>query len=219
MNDRVGLLAAICVNTDDDMPRLAFADYIEENGEPERAEFIRVQCERAQIRFPNAVNECDGCGVFVGYPHESGCPRAELQRRLEELWRLDAVRYFGQGADFWNEIGFAPALCDTERGFLDFLDAPAVPFLNHDQRQLWHPVHRASPCPVTAQPVRRLRLARVGQMGMRTENGQVTLEWEGGSKSAPITVPMSGFTIIDVMRQFWPWITNLEWVLPNRIVS
>src|SRR5262249_34905741 len=30
---------------DDDTPRLVLADWLEENGEPERAEFIRIQCQ------------------------------------------------------------------------------------------------------------------------------------------------------------------------------
>jgi uncharacterized protein (TIGR02996 family) len=34
---------------DDDAPRLIYADYLEENGQPDRAEFIRVQCELATL--------------------------------------------------------------------------------------------------------------------------------------------------------------------------
>lgn len=41
-------LAEIRERPDDDFPRLQFADWLEENGEPERAEFIRVQCELAK---------------------------------------------------------------------------------------------------------------------------------------------------------------------------
>lgn len=40
---------AICSAPDDDTPRLVFADWLEENGEVERAEFIRVQCEFATL--------------------------------------------------------------------------------------------------------------------------------------------------------------------------
>jgi len=43
------LLAAVCANPDDDAPRLAYADYLEGHGEPERAEFIRIQVELAQL--------------------------------------------------------------------------------------------------------------------------------------------------------------------------
>lgn len=42
------LLRSVLENPDDDQPRLVMADWLEENGEPERAEFIRVQCELAR---------------------------------------------------------------------------------------------------------------------------------------------------------------------------
>ena len=38
-------LQAICDRPDDDTPRLIFADWLDENGDPDRAEFIRVQCQ------------------------------------------------------------------------------------------------------------------------------------------------------------------------------
>jgi uncharacterized protein (TIGR02996 family) len=39
----------IAANIDDDTPRLVYADWLEENGNLERAEFIRVQIERARL--------------------------------------------------------------------------------------------------------------------------------------------------------------------------
>lgn len=42
------MLAAVLARPEDDLPRLVFADYLDENGEPERAEFVRVQCELAK---------------------------------------------------------------------------------------------------------------------------------------------------------------------------
>lgn len=42
-------LAAIREHPDADLPRLVFADWLDENGDPARAEFIRVQCELASL--------------------------------------------------------------------------------------------------------------------------------------------------------------------------
>jgi len=42
------LRQAVLASPDDDLPRLVFADYIEENGDPERAAFIRAQIELAK---------------------------------------------------------------------------------------------------------------------------------------------------------------------------
>jgi uncharacterized protein (TIGR02996 family) len=47
MSDRQALLRTIRENPADDAPRLVFADWCDENGEPERAAFIRAQCRYA----------------------------------------------------------------------------------------------------------------------------------------------------------------------------
>ena len=48
MSDRDAFVAAIVAAPDDDLPRLVFADWLDEHGEPERAEFIRLQCDAAR---------------------------------------------------------------------------------------------------------------------------------------------------------------------------
>lgn len=45
MTEHDAFLRAIAANPEDDAPRLIFSDWLEENGDPERAEFIRTQCE------------------------------------------------------------------------------------------------------------------------------------------------------------------------------
>src|SRR4029079_18415576 len=44
MRDEDALLRAIDAEPHDDLPRLAYADWLEENGQAEGAGFIRVQC-------------------------------------------------------------------------------------------------------------------------------------------------------------------------------
>jgi uncharacterized protein (TIGR02996 family) len=46
MTEREALFRAVCENPDDDTARLVFADWLQEHGEEERAEFIRLQCRR-----------------------------------------------------------------------------------------------------------------------------------------------------------------------------
>jgi uncharacterized protein (TIGR02996 family) len=53
---RDDFLRAVLAAPDDDTPRLAFADWLDEHGEPERAEFIRVQCRLARLG-----HDPDGC--------------------------------------------------------------------------------------------------------------------------------------------------------------
>jgi uncharacterized protein (TIGR02996 family) len=45
MSDHDALLRAICENPADDLPRLVYADWLEENGQPERAAFIRTEID------------------------------------------------------------------------------------------------------------------------------------------------------------------------------
>jgi uncharacterized protein (TIGR02996 family) len=57
-------LADICENPDDDAPRLIFADWLEDHGEDDRAEFIRAQIERSRIttrhdRWPTLIRRED----------------------------------------------------------------------------------------------------------------------------------------------------------------
>ena len=49
-SDGEALLRAVCENPRDDTPRLIYADWLEENGQPERAAFIRFSCE-----YPNPL--------------------------------------------------------------------------------------------------------------------------------------------------------------------
>jgi uncharacterized protein (TIGR02996 family) len=48
MTDGDALLAAILAAPDEDTPRLVYADWLDENGDPDRAEFIRAQVELAR---------------------------------------------------------------------------------------------------------------------------------------------------------------------------
>ena len=48
-NTARGFLEFILAHPDDDAPRLVFADWLEEQGDSDRAEFIRIQIERARL--------------------------------------------------------------------------------------------------------------------------------------------------------------------------
>ena len=68
MSDRDGFLRAITAAPADDLPRLIYADWLDEHGESERAEFIRLQIQLA--------------GHPAHHSAETGCP---LRRREREL--------------------------------------------------------------------------------------------------------------------------------------
>lgn len=54
MTDADRFLATIIAAPDDDVPRLVFADWLEEHGDVDRAEFIRLQIAEAQTQIPGS---------------------------------------------------------------------------------------------------------------------------------------------------------------------
>ncbi len=57
--DRAALLAGIAADPDNDLRRLVFADWLDDHGEPERAEFVRLQIEGRRITDPDALKPYD----------------------------------------------------------------------------------------------------------------------------------------------------------------
>jgi uncharacterized protein (TIGR02996 family) len=49
MSDQAALYAAILANPDEDTPRLLYADWLEENGQPKAAKYIRAACELSRL--------------------------------------------------------------------------------------------------------------------------------------------------------------------------
>ncbi len=95
MND--AFIAAIVAEPGDDLPRLIFADHLEESGEPAnvaRAEFIRVQVELAGVK-------CEWEGTPVS------CQR--YSQKCEPCKRMPALRerenwLFAANADAWFPV-------------------------------------------------------------------------------------------------------------------
>jgi uncharacterized protein (TIGR02996 family) len=71
MSEQEDLYRAVLANPDDDAPRLIYADWLDEHGQPERAEFIRIQC--AMERIPLGTTRWQ--------------PLSERAKRLERQWR------------------------------------------------------------------------------------------------------------------------------------
>ena len=57
MSDRDALLAAVFARPADDAPRLVYADWLDEHGEPAQAAFIRAQIELARTDLSAAEHE------------------------------------------------------------------------------------------------------------------------------------------------------------------
>jgi uncharacterized protein (TIGR02996 family) len=101
MTDNEALLQAICADPDNVTLRLIYADWLEEHGDAARAEFIRVQCQLADM------DEYDD-----GWP--------ELRER-----ELALLNRHGRG--WWKDI--AGVNVGFRRGFVERLKMPVETFL------------------------------------------------------------------------------------------
>lgn len=86
MSERAAFMAAICQTPADDTARLVFADWLEENGEPERAEFIRVGVTLAQVDMKVWQN---------ADPKSDMCWSCWIRANGHEHLHRDAVKKFG----------------------------------------------------------------------------------------------------------------------------
>ncbi|VTR92323.1 Repeat-companion domain protein OS=Isosphaera pallida (strain ATCC 43644 / DSM 9630 / IS1B) GN=Isop_0391 PE=4 SV=1: LRR_4 [Gemmata massiliana] len=74
--DQLALLRAIAAAPDDDTPRLVYANWLQENAQPERAEFIRLQCVHARRLRAGKL--------FAGEEREQ-----ELLSRFGDVWQAE----------------------------------------------------------------------------------------------------------------------------------
>lgn len=89
MADRESLLADILENPDQDLPRLIYADWLDDRHEFERAEFIRVQCGFAKLdRVDKTCPFLDNYGKSEPRWKEGKCQckGCVLIRREDELY-------------------------------------------------------------------------------------------------------------------------------------
>lgn len=104
-------LRAICEDPFDDTPRLIYADWLEENGRAERAEFIRVQVEWERDFAP--VVQMAGAGSERWHQRR--------QYLVERLWVLEGSHPF--------RLRCLPDVWPWRRGFAEAVALPLDRFL------------------------------------------------------------------------------------------
>ena len=123
--DERGLLRYICDHPDDDLPRLIYADWLEETGDPVRigrAHFIRLQCEGSAFRGDPETREAvrrtrrllKQSSSRVG--HDGGSWRDSLPTYRGIAYTGEYVRGFPRGVSASSAVEFvvaAPELLTT----------------------------------------------------------------------------------------------------------
>ncbi len=160
MTTREAFIKDILDNPADDTLRLIYADWLEENGEPERAEFIRVQIELARTPDP-----CWMLGVCIYGPDP---PRAKVGKlvhfcgntqwflrhhlRTKELELLEAPHKGGTWTNrvVWADNLFQAAVISDDvtwtRGFVSRVRLTCAAWMEH------------GPALVRAHPIERVEL-------------------------------------------------------------
>jgi uncharacterized protein (TIGR02996 family) len=106
-------LQALLAEPEDDTLRLAMADWLDENDQPARAEFIRVQIELARgvpARERRCQLELRQCELLKAHEDEWVAPLAEVLERRRGQWggwvfRRGFVEYFHLPATVINKHG------------------------------------------------------------------------------------------------------------------
>jgi uncharacterized protein (TIGR02996 family) len=121
---------AILAEPGDDAPRLIYADWLEERGNP-RAEFIRLQVELATLARPPESNR------YSMYGHPLPSPREPSDgARFKKMWARQMALLTRHCAE-WVEplIGNATGVI-FERGCVEGFSAQAPTFVKH--AELWY---------------------------------------------------------------------------------
>jgi uncharacterized protein (TIGR02996 family) len=103
--DELAFLRLILAHPDADGPRLVYADWLDEHGQPDRAEYIRVQCALAQM------------------PDDA--PRRDVFRQRDVVLR-EQYR-----AEWSGPLAGLASEWDFHRGFPDDVKIEARAFLSH----------------------------------------------------------------------------------------
>lgn len=125
--EQAAFLRAICETPEDDVVRLVYADWLEEHGQPERAEFIRVQIELAKRGYPGPLSH-----------QAAALAIADVAKMEPRVGRSVAILY-AHGADWLGDpfILIEPQYVGQwawSRGFLHSIVCLTIDFLRYAGR-------------------------------------------------------------------------------------
>lgn len=221
-------LRAILDRPDDDAPRLVYADWLDDRGDADRAELIRVQCEIAKpepcripdrcVYGPNPRPEREG--ELIWFCGSLECAkRAVFRDRSATLFDrlgLADARAVAFGLPKWcyvsDDIGSVcgpwRASAALRRGFV------------HAVTISWPDCRDHLDAILAAQPVRTVRLASTPIPGQK-RRGPDSHYFLASTRSEDMRVPMpwpdpDGFPPLEkLLSARWPYVK--EWHLPAAI--
>lgn len=138
---KLDFLREIVTQPHEDTPRLVYADWLDENGEPDRAEFIRVQIERHN--GPDGISKA----IYIDDEKErqAWCDKVQaLSRRERELLKIRWTPHFRwlfpdpYGIEVGGlEMRWKGIDCVPSRGFLSSITCSWEDFQAHADKLIW----------------------------------------------------------------------------------
>lgn len=188
-SDREALLRAVRADPADDLPRLAFADWLEENGD--QVDYARAELIRVQLRLDRPTGVIADTGRIVTWRELTF---SEVDRRRESRLFNEAAHWWGWLADLYPLLE-THAIADLSRcsdgathgvrfrrGFVEEVRAPLQALVDHGAEVLRrHPVTRM----VAAGRAPEHNAAGWCWRWVRDE------EWTGRQSESPAVVPES----------------------------
>jgi uncharacterized protein (TIGR02996 family) len=141
--DQQALYAAVVASPDDDLPRLVYADWLEEHGDADRAEFIRVQCRLANSspddadHFDLLERETELRATAADEvapewpPLPAGWQRGAVRRGFPEEVILHGRYVTPVAGEISRQFEQAAAACPLTRCELTFSPGPGWELLGH----------------------------------------------------------------------------------------
>lgn len=226
--DGLALLQAVCENPGCDTARLVFADWFDENGQGDKAEFIRLQIELAKP-WSEDTGECWQCRCGrVGGQHTNGPCRCSADFRAKRKREKNFLANYVQ-----------KEFITVTRGFVSGIKCSSFEWLKIAPDIAWHPLQtircgfchgsgmarydeewgcpdcggkghmpgtgkHPRPCPPTAQP-----LISVTLVSITGRDIEKFCELARERHSHHFT---ASDTLKDILALEWPWI---EFTLPS----
>lgn len=104
--DFEGLLRAIFANPDDETARLVFADYLDENDQPDRAALIRMQSEKSRLSVDDPRYQEIAAAELRWFTRV--LPLASLPNGFGQIYRQGFI-HLTVNADAFRDVGAIPA--------------------------------------------------------------------------------------------------------------
>jgi uncharacterized protein (TIGR02996 family) len=222
VTDRAAMLAGILAAPDDDAPRLIYADWLTENGEADRGEFIRVQCELARL---DGGDRCPVCHWPYKSDRHGGCTPGDCSFRPDDRaaeyagWKQRQTAYHDlrrrglELADAWTHIwtqGISASLIVFRRGFLHTLAMRADNWVaSADAILAAHPVSEVR---LTTWP----RVVDVELSNPINTEPRPKMRWQGGRTWVDVSAGFpSGMIAWTRMLLAAEWPSVKTWHLPE----